>query len=165
LTIGVLTISSGAGEGAVGLGLGDRRCGHATRRGRLVGGGVLHVGGLDGGLLDHDLHVHHVLHEVLGDARHHLPEHLEALTLPLDERVLLAHGPQVDALLQVVHLVEVLAPLLVDDLEHHLTLDLAHRRGAELLLALLVVARGLAHELVVERVGGLGLAQVVDGEQ
>ena len=64
-----------------------------------------------------------------------LAEHLEALALPLDQRVLLAHGPQVDALLQVVHLVEVLAPALVDDLQHDLALDLAHGLGAELGLA------------------------------
>ena len=43
-------------------------------------------------------------------AVHHRLEHVEALALPLGERVLLAHGPEVDALLEVVHLVEVLAP-------------------------------------------------------
>ena len=40
---------------------------------------------------------------------------------------LLAHGPEVDALAQVVHLVEVLAPVLVDHREHHPALDLAQR--------------------------------------
>ena len=85
-------------------------------------------------LLD-DLDVHHVAHEVLGDALHHRPEHLVALALPLGQRVLLAHRPEVDALLEVVHLLEVLAPALVDDAQHHLALDLAHDPLAELLLA------------------------------
>ena len=58
-------------------------------------------------------------------------EHLEAFALPLGERVLLAHRPEVDALLEVVHLLEVLAPTLVDDAQHHLALDLAHRVLAE----------------------------------
>ena len=52
-------------------------------------------------------------------------EHREALALPGHQRVLLAHGPQVDALAQVVHLGQVVAPALVDDLQHHLALDLA----------------------------------------
>ncbi len=104
-------------------------------------------------LVLHDLHVHHVLHEVLGDAGHHRPEHLEAFTLPLDERVLLTHRPQVDAALQVVHLLEVFTPTLVDDAQHHLTLDLAQHLGAEFLLAALVVRGGVGHEQVVELVG------------
>ena len=65
-------------------------------------------------------------------------EHVEALALVLDQRVALGVGPQADALLQVVHLVEVLAPLAVDDGEQHLALELADRLGAELLLAALV---------------------------
>ncbi len=69
--------------------------------------------------------MHHVLHEVLRDAGHHGAEHLEAFTLPLDERILLPHRPQVDAALQVVHLLEVFPPALVDDAQHHLALDLA----------------------------------------
>ncbi len=92
------------------------------------------------GLVLDDLHVHHVLHEVLGDAGHHRAEHLEALTLPLDERILLAHRPQVDAGLEVVHLLEMLTPALVDDAQHHLTLHLAEHLFAEFGLALLVVA-------------------------
>ena len=112
----------------------------------------------------HDLDVHHVAHEVLGDRLHHRPEHLVALALPLGERVLLAHRPEVDALLEVVHLLEVLAPALVDDAQHHLTLDLAHHLGTELGLALLVVGGGLGHHQVVEIVGVAGVEQVVGGQ-
>ena len=50
---------------------------------------------------------------------------LDDLTLP--ER----HRPQADALLEVVHLVEVVAPAAVDNAEHHAALELAHRGGAE----------------------------------
>ena len=50
------------------------------------------------------------------------------LNYPGDYQVL-AHRAQVDALLQVVHLLEVLAPALVDDAQHHLTLDVAHHSG------------------------------------
>ena len=91
-------------------------------------------------------------------------EHGVALALPLGERVLLAHGPQVDALAEVVHLLEVLAPLLVDDPQHHLALDLAHDRLAELLLALLVVVDGLVHEQLVELVGRRALGQALGGD-
>ena len=84
--------------------------------------------------------MHHVADEVALDAGDHGLEHLVALALPLDERVALAHGPQVDALAEVVHLVEVLAPGGVDDAEHHLALDLAHDVVAELGLAGLVAA-------------------------
>jgi len=62
---------------------------------------------------------------VIVDGVEQLAEHREALSLPRDERILLAHGTQVDALAQVVHLGEVVTPALVDDLEHHLALDLA----------------------------------------
>ena len=81
-----------------------------------------------------DLHVRDVRDEVVLDSRHHRLEHVEALTLPLGERVLLAHRPEVDALTQVVHLVEVLAPVLVDHRQHHAALDLAEVVGADRLL-------------------------------
>ena len=45
----------------------------------------------------------------------HAGEHVIALTLVLHQRVALRHRPQTDALLEVVHLVEVLAPLAVED--------------------------------------------------
>ena len=62
-----------------------------------------------------------------------------ALAPVLDERVLLGHGTKVDALAQVVHRLEVLAPARVDDLEDHEALDLAHQlRRRTPLLALVV---------------------------
>ena len=72
-----------------------------------------------------DLDVHHVAQVLVVDRLHHLPEHVEALFLPGDERILLAHRPQVDSFAQVVHLGEVVAPALVDYLQHDLALDLA----------------------------------------
>jgi sugar (pentulose or hexulose) kinase len=61
--------------------------------------------------------------------------------------------------LQVVHLLEVLAPALVDDAQHHLPLDLAHHVLAHLGLAALVVVHGLGHDHVVELVGGSALGE------
>ena len=70
--------------------------------------------------------------------------------------ILLPHRPQVDALLEVVHLLEVLAPALVDDAQHHLALDLAHRLVAELVLAALVVAGGVVEHELADLVGRAG---------
>ena len=99
-----------------------------------------------------DLHVRHVLDEVVLDEAHHGLEHVEALTLPLGERVLLAHGAEVDALAQVVHLVEVLAPVLVDHRQHHAPLDLAEVLGADRLLLRLVQIERVVDEELDERV-------------
>ena len=107
-------------------------------------------------MLELDLGVHDVLDVVVVDGVEHLLEDRVALALPGDERVLLAHGPQVDALPQVVHLREVLTPLLVDDLQHDVALDLAHESrfdGLELLLALLVVGDRLGQQALVDVVG------------
>ena len=51
-------------------------------------------------------------------------EHQVPLLLPRRERVLLGDLAEVDAVAQVVHLREVLAPALVEDLEHDVALDL-----------------------------------------
>jgi hypothetical protein len=53
-------------------------------------------------------------------------EHVEALALVLDERVALAHRRAGRCPPQVVHLVEVLAPLAVEHREQHAALELAH---------------------------------------
>ena len=68
----------------------------------------------------------------------------------LDERILLCERAQVDALPEVVHRLEVVAPALIDDLEDHVALDVAGELGAELLLALLVRVEGVADELLDE---------------
>ena len=73
------------------------------------------------------------------DAVHHVLEELEALALVLDQRVALAEGAQVDALLQVVHVEQVVLPARVDDLQHHGALDAAHLLRADEALALVVL--------------------------
>src|SRR6266540_4906429 len=78
--------------------------------------------------------------ELLLDGRLHLLEHVEGLALVLHQGITLPVGPEPDALLEVVHLVQVLAPLVVDDREQHHPLQLAEDRpfsalvGPELLL-------------------------------
>src|SRR5437763_1375600 len=87
------------------------------------------------------------------DAVEHLAEHVEAFALVLDQRVALGVGAQPDALLEVVHLVEVLAPLAVDDREQHLALQLAHGLRAQLLFALLVGGVRVLDQPGLEEVG------------
>jgi hypothetical protein len=72
------------------------------------------------------LHVEEEADRLLLDPVHHRFEQLEALALVLHERVALGHRAQADALLEVVHLVEVLAPLAVQHREHDAALDLTH---------------------------------------
>src|SRR3990172_3608957 len=59
-----------------------------------------------------------------------------------------------DALAQVVHRLEVLAPARVDDLKDDVALDLAHHLGREPLLALAVGVDGVLGELVDQRLAG-----------
>ena len=66
-------------------------------------------------------------------SRPELCEHDVPLVLVLDERILLCHGAQVDAFTHVVHPVEMLAPALIDDLEDHEALELAHQVRRQLL--------------------------------
>src|SRR5438132_3773753 len=138
---------------------GDLIGAHRRRRGGGVGtrgrrGRGCHRRRLSGRcrrLLRLQLHVHEHAHDVALDVRGELLEGFERLALVLEQRVLLAVADQPDALTQVVHLGEVGAPLLVDDLEHHPLLDVAHQLGAVLLLLLLVM-RG---QLPGERLGHL----------
>ena len=95
--------------------------------------GAEHLLGL--GRLDVDLDVEDHPDELLPDRGHELLEHVVALVLVRDQGVDLGEAAQVDALAQVVHLVEVLAPAVVDDLEQDLALEVAHQLLAELLLA------------------------------
>src|SRR5664279_1620079 len=76
------------------------------RRGGLRTGGT-------GGLFELHLQVEQEPDRLLLDAVHHRGEQLETLPLVFHERIALAHGPQADALLEVVHLIEVLPPLAV----------------------------------------------------
>ena len=87
------------------------------------------------------------------------------LVLVLDERVLLRHRAQVDAFAQVVHRVEMLAPALVDDLEDHEALELAHQVGRQLLFLRRVRVARILLELLDERLArelAQILAQLVD---
>ena len=102
------------------------------------------------------------VHDLLVDEVAELLEHRVPLLAVLDERVLLGHRAQVHALAQVVHVLEVLAPAGVDDLEDHVALELAHERVpalgvvAELLLLGGVHVAGVLGELVDE-----GLARLM----
>src|SRR5205814_737196 len=125
----------------------DRRLGTRQRyRVRLRRGGRR-------ALLDLNLQVEEEPDRLLLDAVEHLAEHVEALALVLDQRVALGVRAQADALLEVVHLVEVLAPLAVDDREQHLALQLAHGLRAQLILALLVGGVRVLDQPGLEEVG------------
>src|SRR5205814_5578920 len=114
---------------------------------------------VDAFALDLDLDVEEVADRLLLDAIHHGVEQVESLALVFDERITLSVGTKADAFLQVVHLVEVLTPLAVENGEHDLTLELTRRLGAQFGLPLGVRLVGLrldlrAKELRVERIAG-----------
>ena len=67
--------------------------------------------------------------DLLADRLAQLLEEHVALAPILDERILLRERAQMDALTQVVHRLEVVSPALVDDLEHHVALDVAGELG------------------------------------
>jgi hypothetical protein len=104
---------------------------------------------------DLDLEVEQEADRLLLDAVHHRGEHVEALALVLDQRVALGHRPQADALLQVVHLVEVLAPLAVEHREQHPALELAHASEPSS-SSRRVVRRGRRLQLLDQQLGGRG---------
>ena len=95
------------------------------------------VGGLFGDrvLLDFHLKVEQGPGRLFLDAVHHGVEHVETLALVFHQRVALRHGAQADALAQVVHLVQVLAPLAVQDGQHDLALQHPHDVGRQFFLA------------------------------
>src|SRR4051794_36587485 len=102
--------------------------------------------------LDLDLDVEDHPREVRPDRVHEVREELERLVLVGDDRLDLGEPAQVDPLAQVVHVVEVLAPAVVDDLQDQEPLERAHELVAEL---------GLAAVVEAERVGGQALDQVL----
>src|SRR3954447_15414289 len=85
--------------------------------------------------LDLDLDVEDHPREVRPDGVHQVGEQLERLVLVGDDRLDLGEPAQVDPLAQVVHVVEVLAPAVVDDLQQQEPLERAHQLVAELRLA------------------------------
>src|SRR4051794_21809077 len=84
--------------------------------------------------------------EVGPDGVHEVLEEGERLVLVGDERLDLGEPAQVDALAQVVHVVEVLAPALVDDLQQQVAFERPHELLAQFLLALLVERQGVLHQ-------------------
>src|SRR5438067_9074097 len=112
------------------------RVGHAPGAGRVAGGGE----GGDGGaaavlVLDVDLDVEDHPRVVGPDAVHEVAEQREGFVLVRHERVDLGEASQVYALAQVVHVEEMLAPALVDDLQQQEALERAHELLAERLFA------------------------------
>src|SRR4029434_2720784 len=78
-------------------------------------------------------------------------EHQVALVAVLDERILLRHRAEVDTLAEVIHVLEVLAPACVDDLEDHVALDLPRNLLAPGLLPLSIFVLGGLAEVIHER--------------
>src|SRR5918995_462700 len=104
------------------------------------------------GVLRRQLRVEEGSDDLLADLKAELLEHAVPLAAVLDERVLLRERAQVNALTQVVHVLEVLAPAGVDDLERHVALEVAHQLDAELLLLVAVGVACVLLELLDERV-------------
>jgi hypothetical protein len=143
----------GLGGGGALLGFGDGGAELGWLWGRGLAALLLLVDDLDGGVED-------VGDGLALDGVLHGHEHVEALALVLDQRVALADGAQADALLEVVHLVEVLAPVPVEDGQEHSALEGVEQVGAELGLAFLVGALGVVEEHVLE----LGMVEAVELE-
>src|SRR5919198_814258 len=100
--------------------------------------------------LDLDLDVVDHPREVRPDGVHQVLEERERLVLVGNDRLDLGEPAQVDALAQVVHVVEVLAPALVDDLQQQVALERAHELLAEVRLALVIERRRLLDEALGE---------------
>src|SRR5579862_4717438 len=118
-------------------------------------------------LLGGQLGVEQMEDDLAADGAGQLDEHALALGGVLDERVLLRHRAEADALAQVVHVLEVLAPTDVDDLEDDEPLELAHELGAELLLLRRVLVARVGPELLDERLArdlAEVLAQLLRGD-
>ena len=86
--------------------------------------------------------------------RDEVAEHLVRLLLVRHERVDLGDRAQADALLEVVHLEEVLHPARVDDAQHDLPLEFAQVVRADLVLLGLVPRERRVRQLVGELVAG-----------
>src|SRR5207249_767222 len=70
------------------------------------------------------------------DALLHRLEEIEALLLVLDERIALAVPAKADAFFQMIEAVEVILPLLIDNLQHDVALDALQDLAADELLLL-----------------------------
>src|SRR5258708_2777421 len=82
-----------------------------------------------------------------------LVEHLEGFVLVFHERVALAVRAKADSLAEVLHLGQVLHPLPVDGLQHHVAFHERHQVGANLFDLLVVRVRRGREEMLDEAVG------------
>ena len=130
----------------------------------LINDGVI---GLDAGFLapGHLLHVdvEKQLDGLLLDRLDHGVVHLVTFALVLDQRVALTHAAQADAILEVVHLVQVLTPLAVKHGEDHAAFQLAQAFLTDLLLKFGVLLPGLIDEGVAHGRNGLVALELVGG--
>src|SRR5690349_6558995 len=94
-----------------------------------------------------------VADDLLVDAILHRLEQLEAFLLVLDERIALPVAAQPDAFLQVIEAVQVILPLLVDNLQHDVALDPLQDLAADQLFLVVVGRDALLPELVADLVG------------
>ena len=83
-------------------------------------------------LLGHALDVHELAGDGLAQVGQHGLEQVEALGLVLVERIALAVAAEADHLAQMLERDEMLAPEMIERLQQHHLLDLAHGLGAEL---------------------------------
>ena len=102
-----------------------------------------------------EVDVEEQLHRLLLDGLDHLVVHLVAFTLVFDQRITLAHATQANAVLEVVHLVQMFAPLAVEHGEHDATLQRTQAIGAELGLEGLILRLGVVDEQLDHGVHGL----------
>ena len=70
-------------------------------------------------LLERDLRAQEPFGERVVDVLHQIHEHVVRLMLVLDERIFLTPGAVADRVAQLVEIVEVILPLLVEDVQHH----------------------------------------------
>src|SRR2546427_7851649 len=96
---------------------GRRLPGRAAERGRDR---LPRPGGEGGGRAELDLQLEPALGERTAQVVHQADEHLVGLLLVLDERILLAPLPELDADAQLVEVVEMVLPLFVEDADHDL---------------------------------------------
>src|SRR5918999_5486387 len=108
--------------------------------------------------LDLDLDVVDHAREVGPDGVHQVLEERERLVLVGDDRLDLREPAQVDALAQIVHVVQVLAPAVVDRLQQQVALERAHQLLAEIPLALVVELLRVLRQQPLELVAVDGLA-------
>src|SRR3954454_22280996 len=92
--------------------------------------------------------------DLFANQRAQLLEHGVAFAAVLDEGFLLRHCAEVEALAEIVHRLEVLAPTRVDDLEDDEPLDVPRELRAEGLLALVVGVERVLAELLDEGLAG-----------